>query len=189
MALSLSTQLQRHSSKVGFTNCQLGLNGMLSQLLKIWSTDLLACSPFLEDVDHILECFDRLTKPRFRNTEDPQFIKFGSARDNDLERGIKFGQLKLLGLVFSFAPFSTWIILLYFWKFRSDVAMFFEPSVQCIIDSVLSQQRSSQKHTISVDTLTHTAFSSELMISRSACCPRGWVCSQWLPIWESRCDS
>lgn len=59
--------------------------------------DLLANSSFREDLDHIGNCFDKTTKPRFRNAEDPQYIKFGATRDNDPNCGIRFGQLKLAG--------------------------------------------------------------------------------------------
>ena len=34
----------------------------------------------LEDIVH---CFDKTTKPLFRNAEEPEYVKFGSARDND----------------------------------------------------------------------------------------------------------
>jgi hypothetical protein len=59
--------------------------------------ELLNDSPFSDDLDHISDCFDKTTKPRFRNSVDPQYVKFGSARDNDLDCGIRFGQLKLTG--------------------------------------------------------------------------------------------
>ena len=80
--------------------------------------DHLRDSTFLADLDNIVECFDRTTKIRFRNSDEPQFIKFGGVRDNDPGCNIRFGQLKLLG---------------------SDVAKFFEPSVECIVNAVLQQ--------------------------------------------------
>jgi len=48
-------------------------------------------------LEHICNCFDKTTKPRFRNAADPQYIKFGAARDNDPTYGIRFGQLKVAG--------------------------------------------------------------------------------------------
>ncbi|KIJ93873.1 hypothetical protein K443DRAFT_377119 [Laccaria amethystina LaAM-08-1] len=85
---------------------------------------LLSESPFIEDLQHIVRCFDRTTKLRFRNPEEAsQFIKFGSTRDNDLNCNIRFGQLKLKGDV---------------------VAGFFEPSIQCIIEAVHAQHKSGQ---------------------------------------------
>ena len=80
--------------------------------------DYLEDSEFLADLDHIVSCFDKTTKLRFRNSSEPQYIKFGGASDNDPNCNIRFGQLKLLG---------------------SDVAKFFEPSVECIVKGVLDQ--------------------------------------------------
>uniref|UniRef100_A0A8H7Y427 Uncharacterized protein n=1 Tax=Psilocybe cubensis TaxID=181762 RepID=A0A8H7Y427_PSICU len=54
-------------------------------------------SDFIDDLDHIVRCFDKTTKPRFRNAEEPQYIKFGSTRDNDPECNIRLGQLRLAG--------------------------------------------------------------------------------------------
>jgi hypothetical protein len=72
----------------------------------------------------IVDCFDNTTKLRFRNSDEPQYIKFGGARDNDPTFKIRFGQLKLLG---------------------SDVATFFEPSVECIVKAVLDQCKVAHK--------------------------------------------
>jgi hypothetical protein len=57
----------------------------------------LADSPFIDDLDHIVRCFDKTTKLHFRKAEEPQYIRFGSIRDNDMAYNIRFGQLKLLG--------------------------------------------------------------------------------------------
>ena len=86
--------------------------------------DYLQDSTFLADVDHILACFDKTTKLRFRNSDEPQYIKFGGTRDNDLNFNIRFGQLKLLGPV---------------------VAKFFEPSIECIVRAVLDQRNTAHK--------------------------------------------
>jgi len=59
--------------------------------------DFLKESDFLDDLDHIVKCFDETTKTRFRNSEEPQYIKFGSLRDNDPHVNIRIGQLKLSG--------------------------------------------------------------------------------------------
>ena len=67
-------------------------------IAKIW-IGYLAESPFLDDLDHIIECFDKTTKLKFQNIDGPQYIKFGSTRDNDPACNIRFGQLKLPGCV------------------------------------------------------------------------------------------
>ena len=57
----------------------------------------LAESDFLEDLGHIVRCFDKTTKLRFRSVDEPQFVKFGSTRDNDEDCNIRYGQLKMTG--------------------------------------------------------------------------------------------
>ncbi len=59
----------------------------------------LADSPYIDDIEHITECFDKTTKPRFRNASEPQYVRFGSVRDNDASVNIRSGQLKLQGSV------------------------------------------------------------------------------------------
>ena len=66
------------------------------------SSLFLSDSPFLNDLEHIIRIFDKTTKLRFRNAEEPQYVKFGSTRDNDEGCNIRFGQLKLKGWILSF---------------------------------------------------------------------------------------
>jgi hypothetical protein len=94
------------------------------QIPKLIHLDLLQDSEFIEDLEHITDCFDKTTKLRFKNSAEDQYTKFGGPRDNDPKCNIRFGQLKLLG---------------------SDVATFFEPSIKAIVDAVLSQRRLSPK--------------------------------------------
>jgi hypothetical protein len=61
--------------------------------------EILAGSEFIEDLDHIVRCFDKTTRVRFSSDKQPQYVKFGSTRDNDPECNIRFGQLKLNGYV------------------------------------------------------------------------------------------
>jgi hypothetical protein len=86
--------------------------------------DYLQESTFFADLDNIVEWFDKTTKLRFRNSDEPQYVKFGGVRDNDPNCNIRFGQLKLLG---------------------SDVARFFGPSVECIVRAVLDQCKIAHK--------------------------------------------
>ena len=57
----------------------------------------LAKSDFLDDLDHIVACFDKTTKLRFKSADEPQFVRFGSTRDNDEGCNIRYGQLKMTG--------------------------------------------------------------------------------------------
>ncbi|KAG6901750.1 hypothetical protein C0995_008315 [Termitomyces sp. Mi166 len=60
--------------------------------------DRLCDSSFCDDVQYIASCFDRTTKLRFSNIEEPQYIKFGRPSDRNEELGISSGQIKLSGL-------------------------------------------------------------------------------------------
>ncbi|KAF9231960.1 hypothetical protein BU15DRAFT_81773 [Melanogaster broomeanus] len=74
-----------------------------------------------EIVKQMKEIFDKTTKLRFRDAADPQYIKFGTMRDKDLQHDIRSGQLKLAG---------------------EDVAKCFEPSVEAIAE-IFDKQRTA----------------------------------------------
>ena len=57
--------------------------------------DFLSGSKFSDDVKIIQKCFDETTKLRFGETEETQYIAFGSYRDNEQEFNIRNGRLKL----------------------------------------------------------------------------------------------
>lgn len=101
--------------------CSTLLGECVLRLTHVWNAQ--RCLDYLQDsifadLDHIVGCFDKTTKLRFRNSDEFQYIKFGGAKENDESYNIRFGQLKLLG---------------------SDVAKLFEPSVECIVKAVLDQ--------------------------------------------------
>jgi len=50
---------------------------------RLFLNNFLEESPFVDDLEHIVRCFDETTKLRFRKVEELQYIKFGSTRDND----------------------------------------------------------------------------------------------------------
>ncbi|KAJ2928235.1 hypothetical protein H1R20_g8854, partial [Candolleomyces eurysporus] len=81
-------------------------------------------SEYHDELDSIVHCFDKSTKIRFNNDQQPQYIRFGGNKDNDPPYNIRFGQLRLSG---------------------TDVAKFFEPSVTCIIKSVLIMVANTRK--------------------------------------------
>ncbi|KIM36858.1 hypothetical protein M413DRAFT_281536 [Hebeloma cylindrosporum] len=90
---------------------------------------LLQESAYLDDAPDIARRFDKTTKLRFRDPEEPQYIKFGSLKDKDPLVGIRSGQIRLNG---------------------SDIASFFEPSIQCIIESIKDQRNASNTEIASV---------------------------------------
>ncbi|PPQ91259.1 hypothetical protein CVT25_006376 [Psilocybe cyanescens] len=96
---------------------------------KTYLENFLKGSRFVGDIPYITKCFDKTTKLRFRNADDAQFIKFGGLRDKDPKLNIRSGQLKLLG---------------------TEVASFFEPSFQCIANSIEQQRATSQTDIASV---------------------------------------
>jgi hypothetical protein len=75
-----------------------------------------------EVIKQMTEIFDGTTKLRFRNPEDPSYIKFGTVRDKDPQRDIRNGQLKLSG---------------------QDVAKLFEPSISSIIEAFETQRKAA----------------------------------------------
>ena len=60
---------------------------------------MLQGSPYLDDALDIAKRFDKTTKLRFRDSEEPQYIKFGTLKEKDPRVGIRFGQIRLNGCV------------------------------------------------------------------------------------------
>jgi len=50
-----------------------------------------------QDIAAFTECFDAGLKAIFSDSSKPQFVKFGSPRDNDESCGVKGGKLTLQG--------------------------------------------------------------------------------------------
>ncbi|KAF8152735.1 hypothetical protein BJ912DRAFT_1115639 [Pholiota molesta] len=86
-------------------------------------------SEYIDDLDHIVRCFNNRCKAAFKDEDNPQYIRFGNLRDKDPERNILHGQLKLNG---------------------SDVKEFFQPSATAIKRSVLEQRSSADKKIIHI---------------------------------------
>ena len=57
-----------------------------------------------EDIDSMVEHFDKSTKPTFKDPKERSYVKFGSMRDKDPAVGIKGGQLQLAGYAYSRFP-------------------------------------------------------------------------------------
>ncbi|KAK0222693.1 hypothetical protein EDD85DRAFT_959951 [Armillaria nabsnona] len=119
-----STPDVKSFQEVAAPQCHFTGSLFVTQRAKAFIEDKLKGSKFAEEVESIAECFDKTTKLRFRNAEEPAYVKFGSMKDKDLALDIRSGQLKLAG---------------------SEVASFFEPSVKAIIDVVHDQRFVSAK--------------------------------------------
>ncbi|KAJ3514769.1 hypothetical protein NLJ89_g2175 [Agrocybe chaxingu] len=116
-------------------------------------TEFLLGSSFALDVPIMTQRFDKATKLRFVNPEEPQFIQFGGLRDKDPQLGIRHGQLRLPG---------------------TEVAKFFEPSIQCITKSIEDQLDSSEGQISSVFLVGGFAASNWLLTNlKNTFTPRG----------------
>ena len=82
----------------------------ISVLLNHIRLGLLGKFRFSGDIPDIVKRFDMTTKLRVRNADDPQYIKFGSIRDDDPLLNIRSGQLKLLGYASSSSIVSRFCI-------------------------------------------------------------------------------
>lgn len=108
--------------EIAAPQCHLQGSVFVTKRARTFLAGLLGQSRFECDLPLIEKCFDRTTKLSFRNASEPQFIRFGTTRDTDPSLKIRSGQLKLLG---------------------SDVAVFFEPSLQCIVKAINEQSAAS----------------------------------------------
>ena len=91
----------------------------------------------------MVKTFDKDIKLSFRNSEHAHFIKFGGLRDNDASKGIRSGQLKLAGYVRLSIAIARIDGIHHFC--RSDVARFFAPSLQCILEAILEMRENAKK--------------------------------------------
>ncbi|KAF8959240.1 hypothetical protein BDZ97DRAFT_1838744 [Flammula alnicola] len=115
-------ELSQTFEEIAAPQCLFNGSVYVSVYAKKFLLGLLEDSPFINDVEDIVNIFDRSTKLRFKDAEEPQYIKFGTTRDNDVNCNIRFGQLKLAG---------------------SDIARFFQPAIDCIIQAVLEQRKTA----------------------------------------------
>ncbi|KZP20068.1 hypothetical protein FIBSPDRAFT_932499 [Athelia psychrophila] len=108
------------------TECRLQGSVFVSRRARVFLRAKLANSNFSspEDLNNLVDCFDKSTKLRFRNKEEPSYIKFGGVRDKDPTVGIRSGQLKMPG---------------------TEVAALFEPSIKEILSAVDQQIRVAKK--------------------------------------------
>ncbi|TFK71047.1 hypothetical protein BDN72DRAFT_877355 [Pluteus cervinus] len=103
---------------------------------RTYLNDFLKDSPFADIVPEICNAFDKSTKLRFRSAENPEFIKFGTPRDHDAERGISYGRLKLPGRVDLQVPLTYFLI-----SYREKVAEFYWPAIDGIVQTIVEHRR------------------------------------------------
>ncbi|KAF8545589.1 hypothetical protein OG21DRAFT_1537926, partial [Imleria badia] len=130
-AYSVKLSLPREFKEVAPAECRLQGSVFVTQRAHMFLKAKLANSQYgsPDIVQQMKEIFDQTTKLRFRDSGDPQYIKFGTARDKDPEYGIRSGQLKLAG---------------------EDVAKFFEPSVEAVADAFEKQRQAAAKLEIQI---------------------------------------
>ncbi|KAK7472084.1 hypothetical protein VKT23_000203 [Stygiomarasmius scandens] len=85
--------------EVARTRCLLQGSVYVSRRARAYMKQKLANSKYSsdEDIDQIVQVFDRTAKLVFRDPENPAFIRFGTAKDRDPSVDIRNGQLKLAG--------------------------------------------------------------------------------------------
>ncbi|PFH48902.1 hypothetical protein AMATHDRAFT_64343 [Amanita thiersii Skay4041] len=74
------------------------------------------------ELDLMRSSFDKTTKISFKSTSKSYFVRFGGTRDNDPDFDIRAGSVKLSG---------------------SQVATFFEPAIESIVQAIQDQSRKS----------------------------------------------
>ncbi|KDR71230.1 hypothetical protein GALMADRAFT_796078 [Galerina marginata CBS 339.88] len=120
-----TTEVSKHTfEEIAVPQCHFHGSVFVTVRASIFLKAFLDGSRFIDEIDEIVRKFDTTTKLRFKDTNDAQYIKFGSTRDNDVTHNVRFGQLKLAG---------------------ADVASFFRDSVDCIVSAVLKQRNLSKK--------------------------------------------
>ena len=156
-------------------------------ILQIYiNPDFLANSSFVADLGHIVRCFDKTTKPRFKKAEEPQYIKFGSTRDNDKAYNIRFGQLKLTGWVIFSMKHRIVVNRIYLglMLLRSLNLLWIVLSRRYWI-----KERAPIKWFLSVMSWAYSTYLAlcywQLLFSTSACCSRWRLCSEWLALQQS----
>ncbi|KAI9573194.1 hypothetical protein HD554DRAFT_2059684 [Boletus coccyginus] len=130
-AYSLKLSLPRDFKEIAPAECRLQGSVFVTQRAHTFLKSKLANSQYgsPDIVQQMKEIFDQTTKLRFRDADGPQYIKFGTVRDKDPQYGIRSGQLKLTG---------------------KDVAEFFEPSVEAIVDAFEKQRQAAARLQIQI---------------------------------------
>ena len=86
-----------------------------------------------EDLGAFSQKFDEGVKRVFSKNQAPQYVKFGSLRDNDPKCGIKAGRLALAGYIMLDRSEKLYSNI---YASRAEVSEFFEPSIQSTVDTI-----------------------------------------------------
>ncbi|KAF8632108.1 hypothetical protein AX15_002039 [Amanita polypyramis BW_CC] len=124
--IDISTYAQSSSGKfreIAPTECLLQGSIFVTRRARAFLTEKLGGSEYgkPEDIDAMTRYFDKTTKPNFNGPSKPYFIRFGR-NENDPQFDIRSGSIKIDG---------------------KQIAEFFEPAVQSIIQIIEAQSRSS----------------------------------------------
>ncbi|KAF6748669.1 hypothetical protein DFP72DRAFT_555314 [Ephemerocybe angulata] len=120
---SYSQQPDGSYIEIAIPECYFQGSAYVTMRAKSWFTNLLKATRFEEDVDTLTQIFDRTTKLGFRKDDQPYHIQFASNREKEPALNIRAGRLKLEG---------------------PDVALFFKPSIDCIVNAVKKQSAASR---------------------------------------------
>ncbi|EIW80615.1 hypothetical protein CONPUDRAFT_125441 [Coniophora puteana RWD-64-598 SS2] len=112
--------------EVAPTECRLQGSVFVTRRANTFLQEKLQGSRFAERdyIDQMTSIFDKTTKLRFRNADEPCYIKFGTMRDKEPSFDIRSGQLKLQG---------------------SDVAGLFQPAIESVVEAIQKQRQASTK--------------------------------------------
>ncbi|KAF5354421.1 hypothetical protein D9758_010726 [Tetrapyrgos nigripes] len=122
---------QNSFEEIARTRCLLQGSVYVSHRARAYLKEKLSGSKYGtdEDINQIVQVFDKTTKVVFRDSSSPAFIRFGTTRDRDPNVDIRNGQLKLAGDV---------------------VDKFFEPSLRETIQAIKEMREESTKNLTSV---------------------------------------
>ncbi|KAF6748622.1 hypothetical protein DFP72DRAFT_971152 [Ephemerocybe angulata] len=120
---SYSQQPDGSYNEIAIPECYFQGSAYVTMRAKKWFTNLLKATRFEPDVDTLTQRFDRNTKHGFRKDDEPHHIQFASSREREPALRIRGGRLTMDG---------------------PDVASFFKPSVDCIVNAVKKQCASAR---------------------------------------------
>ncbi|KAF6748629.1 hypothetical protein DFP72DRAFT_1014981 [Ephemerocybe angulata] len=127
--------------EIAIPQCYFQGSAYVTMRAKAWFTNFFKGSRFKDDVDALTHTFDTKTKPRFQKFDEKYHIPFASVRERDPALNVTAGRLKMEG---------------------SDIASFFKPSIDCIVNAVKEQSAAA-----------HVPIRSVFMVG-------GFSASEWL---------